>query len=179
MFLFSLLAGCESNGGRCVSLAPGANYCLAEGDGPHFDTEQASTISYAGNTMRMITRIHSDEDGLHFAGVTPLGQTLLHVYAGKQGIKAQLPPGMEDKVDGAMFAALVQLAMWPVSDVCEGLRGGLTLLEDPGRRSILQGEKILLTVSWEGTDPPYDIVRFDIPAARVTVESRTLNTSAP
>jgi hypothetical protein len=176
LLLVSLLAACDGKG-NCVRLGPGASYCLSDAPGPRFDTEQASAVNYADNTVHMIARIRSDEGGLHFAGVTPLGQTLLQVSAGRQGLTSQLPPDMQGKVDGAMFAALVQLAAWPAEEVRRGLRGGLTLLELPGRRSILHGEETLLTIAWEGKEPPYEALRVDIPAVRVRVESRALDTS--
>lgn len=170
-----LLSGCTSDSGNCVRLSLNAKYCLSVAPGPFFDTEQASTVSYGGNTVHMITRIQSGEDGLRFAGITPLGQTLMQVIADKHGVKSQLPPGTAGKLDGALFVALVQLATWPADEVRQGLRGGLTLDEQTHSRTILENDKALLTVTWEGNQPPFDKLSVEIPGAQVKVDSRTLD----
>lgn len=170
-----LLAACAGDAGNCVRLSGGANYCLIDGPAPEFETEQATTITYSGNTMHMITRIQSGKDGLHFAGVTPLGQTLLQVSWKNNVLHAQLPPGTADRLDGALFIALLQLAVWPAEHVREGLSDRLTLIEQSGRRIVSDGDRTLLTISWEGTTLPYDRLRFEASAAHLLIDARVLD----
>lgn len=170
-----LLAACASDTGNCLRLSVGAKYCLVDGPAPEFETEQAATITYSGNTMHMLTRIRSDKDGLHFAGVTPLGQTLLQVSWKNDVLHAQLPPGAADRLDGALFVALLQLAVWPAERVRDGLSDRLTLIEQSGRRIISDGDRTLLTISWEGTTLPYDRLRFEAPAAHLLIDAHVLS----
>jgi Protein of unknown function (DUF3261) len=171
------LSGCEGAGSNCVRLALNAQYCLSSAPGPRFDTEQASVVSHAGKPVQLITRIRSDEDGLRFAGITPLGQTLVQVASGRDGVSTQLAPGLAEKVDGTMFLALVQLAVWPADEVRKGLRGKLTLDETPQARAVMQDGKPLVMISWEGSEPPFDKLTVEIPSAGVRVESRKLDSA--
>jgi hypothetical protein len=170
-----LLAACAGDGDKCVRLSAGAKYCLVDGSGPEFETEQAATVTYSGNTMHMITRIRSGKEGLHFAGITPLGQTLLQVSWENNVLHAQLPPGATDRIDGAMFVALLQLAVWPAQRVREGLSNHLSVTEHKGGRIVSDGDQKLLTISWEGAALPYDRLRFEVPAAHLVIDSRVLN----
>lgn len=170
-----LLSACAGDAGNCVRLSGGARYCLVDGPGPQFETEQAATVTYSGNTMHMLTRIRSGKDGLHFAGVTPLGQTLIQVSWENSVLHAQLPPGAPNRLDGALFVALLQLAVWPAERVREGLSDQLTLIEQNGRRIVNDGDRTLLTISWEGTTLPYDRLRFEAPAARLVIDAHVLN----
>ena len=170
-----LLAACTGGTGKCAHLPGGGRYCLIEGPWPEFAAEQATDVIYGDKPLRLIARIQSGKDGLRFAGVTPLGQTLLQISWENGTLRSELPPALADRLDAGLFPALLQLATWPAAQVREGLSDGLTLIEKDGQRIVSDGQKNILIVSWEGTSLPYQRLRIEAPAARLLIEARTLD----
>lgn len=168
-----LLTGCVGSD-RCARLPGGAQYCLVDGPWPEFATEQATTVSFQGQSMHLITRIESGKEGLHFAGITPLGQTLIQVSWENGGLRSQLPPALADRMDAALFPALLQLATWPAERVREGLPDRLQLIETQGRRVVSDGQNDLLIISWGGNTLPYERLRIEAPSARLLIDARAL-----
>lgn len=171
MIILLSLAACTSGNGNCPRLPGIGTYCIVEGPWPDFETEEATTITYAGKPTQLITRTASGQDGVRFAGVTPLGQTLVNVSLESGIIRASLPPGMEGRIDGALFIALLQIAVWPAEDVRRGLQTGIALVDSPGKRVILRDDNDLLTITWEGNTLPYQRIRFEAPEARLTIDA--------
>ena len=170
-----LLAACTGSSGNCVRLSANGKYCLVEGDWPEFTTEQAATVSYNGTAMVLLTRIRSGKEGLHFAGVTPLGQTLVEVSLERNMLHTQLPPSLAGRLDQALFPALLQLATWPAERIRAGLSEQLRLTEKEGGRIVSDGSQDLLLISWEGTGLPYRRLRFEAPAAQLLIDARMLD----
>jgi hypothetical protein len=176
--LLLFLTACSGGSGNCTHLPGGGQYCLVEGPWPEFTAEQAATVTFQDKPQHLITRIQSGQDGLHFAGITPLGQTLIQVSWENGVLRSELPPALVDRLDPALFPALLQLATWPATQVRKGLSDHLELIETDGQRIVSDGQKNILIVSWEGKTLPYERLRFDAPAARLLIEARTLDEMA-
>ena len=175
MALLLLLAACGGGAENCARLPGGGRYCLVAGVWPEFSVEQLATITYQGKSQRLIMRIQSGADGLQLAGLTPLGQTLLQVSWRNGILRADFPPAVGDRLDGALFPALLQIATWPAGRVRAGLPDGLTLIEGDGRRIVTDGAQEMLIISWDGTTLPYRSLRFELPAASLLIEASTLD----
>lgn len=173
--LLALFLSACTGSGNCVRLPAGAQYCLMDGPWPEYSAEQAATVSFQDKTMRLITRVQSGEKGLHFAGVTPLGQTVIQVSWENGALHGDMPPPLSDRLDGRLFPALLQIATWPAEEVRKGLPGGLALIEKEGRRIVSDGQQDILIVSWEGKTLPYQRLRFEAPAVRLLIDVQTLD----
>lgn len=172
-----IVAACAPTSENCARLSGNGRYCLLAGPWPEFAAEQASVVTFKGKTLRMIARVAAGPDGLRFAGLTPLGQTLFQVSWENSKLHAELPPALDDRLDPALFPALLQIATWPTERIREGLSEGLELLDAPGRRVIRNSGEDILIVSWEGNHLPYARLRFEVPAAGLVIDSRTLEAS--
>jgi len=175
-----LLTACANEQTACPSLPGGGSYCLQAG-GPVFSIVQQSSLKFGERRMSFLTRIENDADGLRFAGLTPLGQTLLLISWENNVLRAEIPPSMAEKMSPALLPALVQIAMWPAEAVRSGLAPTLTLKEEPYRRRILAGnsgddektKQDVLTISWEG-NLPYTRLRITAPTIGLEIDARTL-----
>jgi hypothetical protein len=172
-----VVAACAPTSENCARLPGNNRYCLVAGPWPEYMAEQASTVTLRGKTLHMIARIASGPDGLRFAGLSPLGQTLFQVSWENSALRAELPPTLEGRLDPALFPALLQIATWPAERIREGLSEGLELIDQPGRRVIRNGADDVLVVSWEGSQLPYSRLRIEAPAAGLIIDSRTLEAS--
>jgi hypothetical protein len=170
-----LLAACTGDVGNCTRLPGGERYCLVDGPWPEFAAEQAVTVTYAGKPLHLIARIQSGKDGLYFAGLTPLGQTLIQVSWKNGLLHAELPPAFAGRLDEALFPALLQLATWPAERVRAGLPDRLRLIEKEGQRIVSDGLQDVLIISWKGNALPYEWLRFEAPAARMLIDVRLLD----
>lgn len=168
-----LLAGCHGNE-NCARLPGGAQYCLVDGPWPEFSTEQAATVTFHNNSLHLITRIESGKNGLHFAGITPLGQTLIQVSWENGVLRSEMPPALADRLDAALFPALLQLATWPLERAREGLPNHLQLIETQGRRIVSDGQNEILIISWGGNTLPYERLRIEAPGARLLIDARAV-----
>lgn len=177
IFGLLLLAACAPVGEQCARLPGNGRYCLIAGPWPEFAAEQASTVTLKGKTLRMIARLSAGPEGLRFAGLSPLGQTLFQISWENSALRAELPPALEGRIDPALFPALLQIATWPAERIREGLSEGLELIDTPGRRVIRNATEEVMIVSWEGNQLPYARLRVEVPAASLIIDSRTLEGS--
>lgn len=169
-----LLAACQPAPPGCARLPGGGSYCLQSTDGPAFATLQQSLLSAGSQRLTLLTRIESDSRSLRFAGITPLGQTLLNVSWENGALRADLPPALADRLDPALLPALVQLATWPVASVRAGLSADLELIDEPQRRRLRRpgSEEDLLDISWEG-NLPYQRLRIAAPGG-LAIDARAV-----
>lgn len=171
-----LLAACQAERPGCAGLPGGGAYCLQSAAAPAFSTLQQSVLTVRGERVTMLARIESDPRGLRFAGMTPLGQTLMSVSWENGALRADLPPALAARFDPALLPALVQIAMWPAASVRAGLSPELELIEEePNRRKLRRksagGEEDVLDISWEGT-LPYQRLRIVAPmGVRIDVKA--------
>ncbi len=173
------LAACVGSDGHCVSLPGGGHYCLRDGPSPEFSAEQDATVSYGDKPFHVIVRIQSDREGLRFAALTPLGQTLAQVSWENHMLLAELSPALEGRLNGALFLTLIQVATSPAEQVRAGLSERLVLIEKDGQRIINDGQRDVLVVSWEGRTLPYERLHFEAPTAGLIIEARTLKEAEP
>ncbi len=169
-----IVAACAPTSENCARLPGNGRYCLLAGPWPEFSAEQASAVTLKGKTLRIIARVAAGPNGLRFAGLSPLGQTLFQVSWENSQLHAELPPAFDGRLDPALFPALLQIATWPAERIREGLSEGLELVEVPGRRVIRSASEEVLIVSWEGNQLPYARLRFEVPAANLIIDNRTL-----
>ena len=87
-----LLTACAGGQGNCARLPAGGQFCLVDGPWPEFTVEQATTVSYQDNSLHLITRLQSGREGLRFAGVTPLGQTIIQISWENGVLRSEMPP---------------------------------------------------------------------------------------
>lgn len=173
-----LLGACQPATPGCARLPGGGSYCLQNGAAPVFSTLQQSVLSAGQQRLTLLTRIESDATGLRFAGMTPLGQTLLFVSWENGELRGDLPPAFAARLDPALLPALVQLASWPVPAVRAGLSPDLELIAENNHRRLRRhasGEDIL-DISWEG-NLPYQRLRIASPAG-FAIESRAIDASS-
>lgn len=177
LFLSLQLAGCTPATPGCARLPGGGSYCLQSGAGPIFSTLQQSVLSVGEQRLTLLARIENDARGLRFAGITPLGQTLMFVSWENGVLHSELPPAMASRIDPALFPALVQIALWPAEAVRAGLSPELELIEEPGRRRLrpkeASGDGDILDISWEG-NLPYQRLRIVAPAG-MRIDARALD----
>ncbi|EXI65572.1 MAG: hypothetical protein AW08_03092 [Candidatus Accumulibacter adjunctus] len=169
-----LAIACAPSSEACIRLPGNGRYCLLAGSWPEYVTEQASTVTLKDKTLRMISRISSGHSGVHFAGLSPLGQTLFQVSWKDSVLHVEPPTVFENRLDPALIPALLQIATWPAELVREGLSGGVELLEQPGRRIIRGNNGDILIVSWEGNELPYQRLGFEAPTLNLAIDSRLL-----
>lgn len=175
LILALALCACQPEKPGCARLPNGGNYCLQRG-GPHFSTLQQSVLSAGEQKMTLLTRIENDANGLRFAGITPLGHTLISVSWENDELRADLPPALALRLDPAFLPALTQIALWPAEQVRAGLSPELELVEkDNGRQLRREGEpaELVLDISWEGK-LPYQRLRIASPAG-FRIDARTID----
>lgn len=168
------LSACYGDSPDCVRLSAAGRYCLATGPWPEFAVEQHTVVTFQGNSTQMIARLEAGAVGLRFAGVTPLGQTLVKVSWENGKLRSEFPAGTPGRIDGGLFPALLQIALWPGPEVRRGLSAGLALIEEDHRRVVRDGDLDLLIVSWEGNTLPYARLRFEAPDAAMVIDAKTL-----
>ena len=170
-----LLSACSTGPATCPRLPDGTTYCIAGGAWPDFETEQIATITYREKSMRMIARISSGEKGVHFAGVSLLGQTLLSVSLVDGVLRTEAPGGAAHQLDGGLLIALLQLSVWPADDLAKVLPPGLALDDRPGSRVIRNrnGDEVLSIVR-KGETLPFERLRMQAPGAGLSIDSSAL-----
>lgn len=169
-----MVAACTPSGEHCARLPGEGRYCLLAGPWPEFNAEQSSLVTLKGKTLHMIARIAAGPDGLRFAGLSPLGQTLFQISWENSTLRAELPPALEGRLAPALLPALLQIATWPAERIRESLSEGLELLEQPGRRTVRGTAGEVLIISWEGNQLPYARLRIEAPTQGLIIDSRTL-----
>lgn len=172
------LGACQPEKPGCAGLPGGGSYCLQNG-GPHFSTLQQSVLSAGEQRLTLITRIENDANGLRFAGITPLGQTLISVSWENDKLRADLPPALASRLDPAFLPALTQMALWPADQVRAGLSPELVLIEKNNgrqlRRKNADHAELMLDISWEG-NLPYQRLQMVAPAG-FRIDARAIGES--
>lgn len=170
-FLTILLSACAVQPTGCLRLGSDGWYCPSFIRLPDFETEQATTVNFRNQSMHLITRIRSGSDGVHFVGVSPLGQTIISASWHDGVLSAYMPPGLDGKLDPILLPALLELALAPADNVRHGLGGQLRLEERAGRRSISSSSGEEIEIFWEGSELPYQALRVRVLRLGLTIES--------
>ncbi len=171
-----LLAGCRRPATTRVYLAPGMPFRLCPPEaGPDLSVTQEVVFQFPGGRRETALAAIENQGGrLSLVASTPLGQTLFVVRAqdGEVKVDARIPlPG---DLDPRVLPALVQLALWPAEALRAGLGPEARLEQDGARRTLLYQDKVVWTVIWEGTAPPYRRLELTNPVLGLSVRVRTL-----
>ena len=95
-----LLAACQpAPEAGCARLPGGGQYCLQSAAGPRFETLQESRLSAGDQHHTLLTRLGNDDTGLHFAALTPLGQTVFSVSWENGALRATLPDALTGRIE--------------------------------------------------------------------------------
>jgi len=171
-----LLAGCRRPAATQVYVAPGVPFRLCAPEaGPDLSVTQEVVFQFPdGRRETALAAIENRGGKLSLVASTPLGQTLFVIRAqdGEVKVDARIPvPG---DMDPRVLPALVQFALWPLEALRAGLGPGARLEQDGHRRTLLRKDKVVWTVDWEGTTPPYRRLELTNPALGLSVRVRTL-----
>ncbi|MGE5467380.1 MAG: DUF3261 domain-containing protein [Ignavibacteria bacterium] len=176
--LVLVLASCgmrDSDSG-CAALAGGA-YCLQPTTvlAP-FSVQQKAEATVGETRATMIAEIESDNEGLRFVGLTPMGQTLLQVGYDNRAATARLLP--DSRLSATLLVAFLQIALWPSEAVRAGLKEPLTLEDDGAVRRIRDRGDVVMSVAYAAGGERHRRMRFSIPAMGVSVDVETLDEMA-
>lgn len=157
----------------CPRLFGDGRYCLQPTTGlTPFNAQQKIDIRFRDRRDTLIAEVEVDQSGMHLVALTPFGQTLLQANFDNRVASATKTP--DERLNPTLLIALLQLSLWPAESVQKGLQLPLTLIDEPGRRLIADGEETLLSIEYTGNMPPYRRLRLTIPAADLEIDIETL-----
>jgi hypothetical protein len=159
-----LAAGCADSDPRCASLPGGGRYCLQATTGIEaFDVQQSVAILFEGRRETMIAQLEADADGVRFVGLTPFGQKLVQLSFDNREVKADTVSAT--RFDPALLLAIVQIAMWPIERVRDGLDDSMTISESESEREIARDGKRIVIVKYTRDRPPLGDLSIGFPEA--------------
>ncbi|MGA2081527.1 MAG: DUF3261 domain-containing protein [Holophaga sp.] len=170
-----LLAGCRRPATQ-VYVAPGVPFRLCPPEaGPELSVNQEVVFQLPdGRRETALAAIENHGGVLNLVASSPLGQTLvvIRVKGLDAAVDARIPiPG---DLDPKVLAALVEFALWPEAALRASLGPGVRLEQDGDKRTLLRKDKVVWTVTREGTAPPFRRLVLENPAMGLTVRVRTL-----
>jgi hypothetical protein len=168
------LGACATPPAGCLRLAPDGWYCPAFAAWATFETEQATTVRFRGQSIQLLTRIRSDGDSVQLVSISPLGQTLISASWRQGQLSADLPPGLNGRIDPALLPGLLELALAPADMVRPRLGGNLSLDEGEGHRKLLSGRGKEIEINWRGSALPYESLKIDIPPLGLVIDSQVI-----
>jgi hypothetical protein len=163
----------EGQWGQCATLIGGGRYCLqSSATIVPFEAQQKVEVRIRGQQETMIVELEVDAAGMRLAGLTPFGHSLLKAsYDNRTVTATQLA---DARLSPSLLIALLQIALWPADALRVGLEAPLRLEERAGQRSILNGDKVTLTINYTGNQPPYRRMQIVIPVAGIELDVETL-----
>ena len=121
-----LLSACATPEPRCPMIANEGRYCLQPLSAiAPFSAQQKIEMQFKARNETMLALIEVDSDALRFAALSPFGQKLMQVQCTDTHIEAPLWP--DDRLDPALFCAMLQLSLWPDDSVRAGLQAPLQM----------------------------------------------------
>jgi len=161
-----------------LACKPGAlPYALRPADtGPRFFTTQDVLFRLpGGRTERFMTTVENDGSRFSIVASSPMGQTLfiLKVKDGLVATDARVP--LPAEFDPRLLPILIQLSDWPLEEARRGLEAGMELREEGPTRTLLRGGKSLLTLTREGSAPPYRTTELRCPSMGLEATITTLD----
>jgi hypothetical protein len=167
LILAAALAGCAANP-RCPDLPGGPRYCLQSTTAvAPYSALQDIRIRRGDLDERLIAQLEVDAGGMHLAGLTPMGQSLLEAHFDNETATASSLAG--DRFDARALLSMVQLAVWPVESVRAGLDDDWSVEETPTLRRLLRDGESLLEVAREGDPPRYRHLDISLPGAGLSL----------
>ena len=177
LLLLLTVSACSQDDLRCAILPGGSHYCLQyASDIQPFDVQQIIEITLNDRRETMIVELEVDQVGMRFAGLTPFGQKLVQASFDNHQAKAELM--LDKRLEPTLLLTILQLALWPIESVRTGLDGSALLDETAGQRRILDGDNLILEVSYTGDRSPFGNMQIKFPSARMALEIKTLDTNS-
>lgn len=172
LLLLIALAGCAGNP-RCPDIPGGPGYCLqATSAVAPYVALQDIRIQRGDLDERLIAQLEVDAEGMHLAGLTPMGQRVLEAHFDNREATASSLAG--DRIDARALLSLVQIAVWPAISVRAGLGEDWELLETPALRRLLRDGASFLEVAREGEPPRYQRLDIRLPGAGLSLFIREI-----
>ncbi|HPR46303.1 MAG: DUF3261 domain-containing protein [Zoogloeaceae bacterium] len=151
------LAGCASvpHEAGCTALAPTLRYCLQAlpaGQTLAINQLVEFTLPDRPDGERLVFAIDAREARMQIVALTPLGQKLFRISAEHGTLHWDGPQAAEAL--GLRLPALIQLMLWPVDAVRDGLGQDAELSATEYGRTVHQGDAPpVLTTRQSDTDP--------------------------
>ncbi|MCZ4304914.1 DUF3261 domain-containing protein [Zoogloeaceae bacterium G21618-S1] len=151
------LAGCANapHEAGCTALAPSLRYCLQAlpaGQSLAINQLVEFTRPDRPDSERLVFAIDASDARMQIVALTPLGQKVFRITADHGTLHWDGPPAAEAL--GLRLPALIQLMLWPVDAVREGLGRDADLSVTAQGRAVRQGEQPpVLTTRQSNTDP--------------------------
>lgn len=167
-----LLAGCAAPAPRCPMIANEGRYCLQPLSAiAPFSAQQKIELQFKARNETMLALIEVDSDALRFAALSPFGQKLMQVQCTDTHIEAPLWP--DDRLDPALFCAMLQLSLWPDDSVRAGLQAPLQMESGAHTRRVDGPESTIFQLRYQGAQPPYRHIELDMndPALHLNIET--------
>ncbi len=172
LLLLIALTGCASDP-RCPDIPGGPGYCLqATSAVAPYVALQDIRIQRGDLDERLIAQLEVDAEGMHLAGLTPMGQRVLEAHFDNREATASSLAG--DRIDARALLSLVQIAVWPAASVRAGLGEDWELLETPALRRLLRDGASILEVARIGEPPAYRQLDIHLPDAGLSLTVRAI-----
>jgi hypothetical protein len=171
-----LLAGCRKPAYTEVYVAPGVplRMCLPQ-EGPDLFVTQEVTFQFPGGRKETAMAVIENKGGvMSLVASTPMGQTLFIIRMRGSAVTVDTRIPIPGDLDPRVLPALVQFALWPAEAVDRNLAPGIRFEQDGSRRILLRNDKVVWSVTREGTAPPFKGLVLENPALGMTVRIRTV-----
>ncbi|MCC7005165.1 MAG: DUF3261 domain-containing protein [Ottowia sp.] len=187
----ALQAACSGHHPRCTTLPTATTYCLqTTAEIPAFSAQQKIDIAFKEQRHTLIADLNIDAQGVRLIGLTPFGQTLIHIQDDNRTITTLAPPVanspkntaayLAPRFDPTILIALIQLALWPEKALRIGLQAPLTLEESPELRRILNRDKPILIIRHsDDMNMPYQTLHISMPDIALEIDIQTLPPPIP
>lgn len=134
---------------------------------------------YLDKRNTMISNLAVHREGLDFVGLTPMGQTVIHISYDNHA--ASIHSSFGQPIDPALFVAMLQLSLWPADSIRKGLDPHLNLRETADGRQINAGNNPILLIRYTDPTVPHANLHIEMPdlALALEIESLTDTESLP
>ena len=176
LVLVPLLLGCQRADSPQVYLAPGVPFRLCPPrEGPAMFLTQEVVFRLPGGGEETAIAVLENKGGtFSVVASSPMGQTLfiVQVKGADVTVDARIPiPG---DLDPRVLPALVQMVLWPVASVRQGLGPDVELLETGPVRSLVRKGKTVWTATRAGQGELPETVILENPGLHLRVQIRNL-----
>lgn len=172
ILLFTTVA-CTHKSANCAYLSSKGYYCLQPTTAiTPFDVQQKIELTFNDVHEVMITEIEVDNQSLHFVSLTPLGQKLFHIRYDNHQTKVIY--AVTKMAEPALLMAMLQLTLWPISSLHDGLSESLKLEEENSHRRIFDGDTLILDVHYIDAKKPHQKMRITMPKNKFLLDIETL-----
>ena len=175
LLMFPACAVLEPNK-RSVLIGPRVFFILQPPDrGPEFNALQKVSISsQSGQHEDFLVAVENDRVSFRLALFDSFGQTLLTLRLDDADIATSVRVPLGPNLDPRRILGLIQLSLWPVDALRQGLGEGERLLEKSSRREIWKYDKVILQIETEGKQVPFRKILIESPVEGWRLDITTL-----